>query len=78
MKEELIQIGFTEVKTPLGYETDFLELQKSGFYIEFCAGNGGYFFIFSDKLGDREATPYPYKGIEKLKALIQAHEEYFK
>ncbi len=69
-KQELLDIGFTETKNPI-----FLELKKDGFYIELSLD--GYFFIYTDKSGDREGAPYDYKGIEKLKALIKAHEDYF-
>lgn len=69
MKQELIELGFKEVRD------GFLELVKDGFYIELSLD--GYFFIYTDKSGDREAAPYEYLGAEKLKNLIKAHEDYF-
>lgn len=71
MEEELIQLGFT----PMKY--GWFQLTKQGFYIEADPGQK-IFFIYTDKSGDRESAPYPYKSKEKLSAIIQAHEEYFK
>jgi hypothetical protein len=71
MKEELIELGFKETNSPY-----WLEYVAPHFYIHLCIG--GYFFIYTNNLGKMVAPPYDYKGVEKLKALINAHEEYFK
>lgn len=79
MKDQIIQIGFKEKDyTGKGYVSNWLEYQGNGFYIDFCPDDDGYFMIYTDNSGDREAAPYDFKGIEKLLALIKAHEDYFK
>jgi hypothetical protein len=72
MKKELVNIGFKEMS-----DTDFLELDKGDFKIEFSL-KGEYFHISTLMTADRESAPYPYKGVDKLKNLIKANEEYFK
>lgn len=71
MKEQLIEIGFKETDNP-----KHLEFTGNGFSIDMSIGEG--FWISTDLSSDRESAPYPYAGIDKLKALIKAHEEYFK
>lgn len=71
MKEEVLNIGFTETGSPL-----WLQYRSKHFYISLCLG--GYFFIYTNKAREGQSAPFDYKGPEKLKSLINAHEEYFK
>lgn len=72
MKEELMKLGFVEIPN------NFMELDKGKFSVLFWVRpDGDWYFYIETEFSDG-GTNYPYLGIEKLKALIRAHDEFFK
>jgi len=77
MKEDLIKIGFTECIYPKGKSGNWLKFESKSLDIDFCPDDNGFFWLKTKNSGDSDMTFYPYKGIEKLQALMKANEEYF-